>query len=631
MQTYRPPSNQQQIQQHITQPPPDQQQHTQQQQQQQYPGDIGHQFGIQQQGGKGHQLGINYVMQTGLATMTPNHGMSPGMESLGMQQGMDFLDMQQGNYPSMPNNHNMLSGMLALGMQQGNFPNMQSLGMPQGNFSHTTPNQNLGYQPFPQAQQPYLQQGMQYNNYPQNQNPSQLGFPTQNQTDLPLSEMGRSMAQNLVTGAPVNEAHMSFVSNLLQYGSTCTTTTSTPAPSTTNGIMTARLAQGKLHNLLGWSGCNNPQTAWAINNQAWVDFGKCTTGTTRQEFIKSYFCTPLQTRFGRDIDFTKHQVFIKMMADLDFEPQLEAESFKVSHRISPLCFFDLQRGALLNSMYFHKLNLQATVNTTSDIEETKMGAPIILLSPKELLTVLNRMIICLGFFFGNFYMLRSQIQQIYTTLDQLQHKYEYGPVFQNELCKTICNGISKGCVRYFAQRKSGYDIQQNNFATMDLSSTITAIKLNITNNEINFPIFLSTIPKPPPQYQQQLQNPPIINNNNKRQQEQDLKQRTRSKQDAKPTFATTIPKFWTDIVNKYTTAKIRIPKTNDVRTQLKFDTNAAFAQALGITENDCITYCIKRECYHTNCKQTHLPNITPKENILIPTYAELLKDAQSKK
>ena len=84
-------------------------------------------------------------------------------------------------------------------------------------------------------------------------------------------------------------------------------------------------------------------------------------------------------------------------------------------------------------------------------------------------------------------------------------------------------------------------------------------------------------------------------------------------------------------MNKYTTAKIRTPKTNDVRTQLKFDTDAAFAQALGIAENDCITYYIKGECYQTNCKQTHPPNITPKENVLIPAYTELLKDAQSKK
>ena len=213
--------------------------------------------------------------------------------------------------------------------------------MPQGNFSLSTPNQNLGYQPFPQAQQPYLQQGMQYNNYPQNQNPSQLGFPTQDPSDLSVLEMVQRMAQGMVMGAPVNKDHMSFVSNLLQYSSTCTTTTPTSALSTTNAIITARLAQNKLNHLLGWSGCNNPQTAWSIDNQAWVDFVKYTTGPTRQEFITTYFCTPLQTRFGRKMDFTKHQGFVKMMADLAFEPQLEAEASKVSHGLSPLCLFDL--------------------------------------------------------------------------------------------------------------------------------------------------------------------------------------------------------------------------------------------------------------------------------------------------
>ena len=212
-------------------------------------------------------------------------------------------------------------------------------------------------------------------------------------------------------------------------------------------------------------------------------------------------------------------------------------------------------------MYFHNLNLQASVNTTSNIENTKMGAPIIPLSPKELLTVLNRMIICLQFFFSKLCMLVNQIQLIYTTLDELAHKYEYGYAFQNKLCKTIYNGTSERCVRNFSQRKSVYDIQQNQFATVNLYSTIMAIKLNNTNSETNFPIFMPDTPKPPPpQYQQQLLNLPIINNNNKRQQEQDLKQRTRSKQDAKPTFTTTIPKFWTEIVNKYTAAKIRILK-----------------------------------------------------------------------
>ena len=113
-----------------------------------------------------------------------------------------------------------------------------------------------------------------------------------------------------------------------------------------------------------------------------------------------------------------------------------------------------------------------------------------------------------------------------------------------------------------------------------------AINLNMTNNETNFPIFLPDIPKPlPQQYQQQLQNPPLSTNTNKRQQEQDTKRRTWTKQEH-ATHATTIPKFWTEIVNKYKEAQICIPRTNDVRTKLNFDSNAPFTQALGIDEND---------------------------------------------
>ena len=176
-------------------------------------------------------------------------------------------------------------------------------------------------------------------------------------------EMGRRLAQGMITGAQINGDHMSFVSNLLQYGSTCTTTTSTAPSTTTNSIMAAKLAQDKLNHLLGWSGCNNAQAAWLVNNQAWVEFVKCTTATTRQDFITTYFCTPLQNTFGRDMEFTKHQGFIKMMADLAFAPVLEVEASKVSHGLSPLCFFDLQKGALITGMYYHDLNMQASVNT----------------------------------------------------------------------------------------------------------------------------------------------------------------------------------------------------------------------------------------------------------------------------
>ena len=432
--------------------------------------------------------------------------------------------------------------------------------------------------------------------------------------------LGLKMVEGLVLGVPTNRDHMTLMSNLLQFGSTCTTTTSTSAPSSTNGIMAAKLAQDKLNHLFGWSGCSNPQIAWSINNQAWVDFIKCTSASTRQDFVTRYFCTPLQNKFHREMEFTKLHGFIKMMAELAFEPQLETVASKVSHGLSPLCFFDLERGALLSAMYYYNLNQEASVNTTSDIEKTKMGTPIIPWSPKELLAVLNRMMICLQFFFGNYCILLNQIKLVYTALVRVEHKYVHGYAFQNSLCKRICNGISKGCVWFFQQRKTAYDIQQNQFATVDLSSTIMAINLNMTNNETNFPIFLPDIPKPPPpQYQQQLQNPPLITNTNKRQQEQDTKRRTRTKQEH-ATHATTIPKFWTEIVNKYKEAQIRIPRTNDIRIKLNFESNAPFTKALGIDENDCMNYCIKGECWQKNCTRNHPANITLKESVIIPAY-----------
>ena len=64
------------------------------------------------------------------------------------------------------------------------------------------------------------------------------------------------------------------------------------------------------------------------------------------------------------MEFTKHQGFIKMMADLAFEPQLETVASKVSHGLSPLYFFDLERGALLSAMYYYNLNQEASVNTS---------------------------------------------------------------------------------------------------------------------------------------------------------------------------------------------------------------------------------------------------------------------------
>ena len=123
------------------------------------------------------------------------------------------------------------------------------------------------------------------------------------------------------------------------------------------------------------------------------------------------------------------------------------------------------------------------------------------------------------------------------------------------MCKTICNGISKGCESFFSQRKSAYDIQRNYFAAVDLSPTKMSLLMNTTNNETNYPIFMSNVPPPPPtQHQHQQQNTNIINNSNKRQQEQDPNRRTRVKQEEKASFATAIPTFWTDILDKYKTA-----------------------------------------------------------------------------
>ena len=280
--------------------------------------------------------------------------------------------------------------------------------MQQGNMSPMTPNQNWGYSQFPQPPQTYPQQGVQSTNFPQMQNPTQLGFPNQIQPDQSVMEMGKRFAQGMMSGSAYPESQMTFMSHLLQLNTAYTTTTSTGS-STTNNIVAATLAQDKLNYLLGWSGCNNAQTAWPINKQAWVDFVKCTTTTTKQDFIKHTFCTPLQSSFGPEMEVTKHPGFIKMMAELAFEPELETEASKVSHGLSPLCFFDLLKGALRNAIYHHNLNLQALVNTTSDIEKTKLGQWIIPQLPRDLLTVLNRMIICLQFFFGNACMLLQQI------------------------------------------------------------------------------------------------------------------------------------------------------------------------------------------------------------------------------
>ena len=183
--------------------------------------------------------------------------------------------------------------------------------------------------------------------------------------------MGRSLLQGIINGTAVSEGQMTLVSNLLQYGTSATTTST--APLSTNGIMQATLQQDKLHHLLGLSGCNNTQAAWRSNNSAWFQLVKCTTASTKQEFIKTHFCVPLQAAYGQDMDFTKHQGFIKILETFSFAPVLDVDPPKVTHGLSPLCFFELHKGALISANYYDALNRQASVNTTSDIEKAKLG------------------------------------------------------------------------------------------------------------------------------------------------------------------------------------------------------------------------------------------------------------------
>ena len=185
------------------------------------------------------------------------------------------------------------------------------------------------------------------------------------------------------------------------------------------------------------------------------------------------------------------------------------------------------------------------------MEKARLGQPIMPRSPQGLLAVLNRMIICLTFMFGLLCPLVKEVKTIYQLLDINSHKHAFGTIFENGLCKAICNDISKECDQFFSQHKSNYDIQNNSFATVDLSATQMMLKLNLSNNNGNYPIFQSTYPTfTPPhhhhhqQQQQQQQNPNINKSINKRQQEHDPLRRTRLKQESKPSFTTEIPTYW---------------------------------------------------------------------------------------
>ena len=208
-------------------------------------------------------------------------------------------------------------------------------------------------------------------------------------------------------------------------------------------------------------------------------------------------------------------------------------------------------------------------------------------------------------------------------------------VFENDMCKVIYNGISKGCEQLFSQYKSNFDIQNNRFATVDLAATRMTLLLNMSNNDGNYPIFQSTFltftaPQQQQQQQQQQQNPNISKNINKRQHEQDPTRRTCFKQESKPSFTTEIPKYWKGLSNMYKTANVIIPKTNLICNKLNHDSNATFATSLGINAKDCINYCIKGECLVKDCKQNHLAKPKPTESIIVKAYIDMLKDLQSK-
>ena len=78
-----------------------------------------------------------------------------------------------------------------------------------------------------------------------------------------------------------------------------------------------------------------------------------------------------------------------MLETLLCQPTLDTEASKVTHGLSPLCFFDLQKGALNSANYYDTLNRQASVTTTSNMEKARLGQPIMPHSPQELLVVLN--------------------------------------------------------------------------------------------------------------------------------------------------------------------------------------------------------------------------------------------------
>ena len=64
----------------------------------------------------------------------------------------------------------------------------------------------------------------------------------------------------------------------------------------------------------------------------------------KHEFVQTHFCIPLQTLYGHEMDFIKHRGFSKMLETFSFSPTLDTDPSKVVQGLSPLCFFDLQKG-----------------------------------------------------------------------------------------------------------------------------------------------------------------------------------------------------------------------------------------------------------------------------------------------
>lgn len=139
--------------------------------------------------------------------------------------------------------------------------------------------------------------------------------------------------------------------------------------------------------------------AWHMNHSAYNNLLQCTKSANRQHVIKPQFCIPI-CNLNHEFDFTQRNDFITMMEKLEFAPVLENSSSKVTHGISPLRFFKINNGELVNSIYYQKLNNKASVNTTINIEKAHMCQPIMPRSREDLISVLQQKINCLQFLFG---------------------------------------------------------------------------------------------------------------------------------------------------------------------------------------------------------------------------------------